>query len=287
MTMKREDEIPTDLSSPEEPDMEELERIKEIQSEDSMSKGKFAITMILSCILGGTLGGGMILVSAYIDNNGIDFADFWRQFQLDLTVYLKWIMMAMDVILFLIAYGFFIKAKKVWAIKEARDDNWDRTDALIGKAFLISNVLTVVNIVLFTLSAYMISKTTVPLWLFMVSLVFFVLTIAGAFMLQQKSVNLLKEMNPEKKCSTFDMKFEQKWYESCDEAERKIAGIASRKTLTKLQYIYMAIIVIFFFLGFRFEFGIFPILMTGILWIATIFIYQSEVIKAEKNLKNE
>ena len=45
--------------------------------------------------------------------------------------------------------------------------------------------------------------------------------------LQQKAVDLIRKLNPEKEGSMYDVKFQKKWYGSCDEAERKLIGEAS------------------------------------------------------------
>ena len=47
-----------------------------------------------------------------------------------------------------------------------------------------------------------------------------VYALVAACMIQQKAVNLSKEINPEKKGSIYDMKFQDKWLANCDEAER-------------------------------------------------------------------
>ena len=44
---------------------------------------------------------------------------------------------------------------------------------------------------------------------------------------QQKTVDLTRRMNPEKQVSAYDSKFQEKWYEVCDEAERAQIGRAS------------------------------------------------------------
>lgn len=53
--------------------------------------------------------------------------------------------------------------------------------------------------------------------------------------LQQKTVNLLKEINPEKKGSIYDTKFQDKWLANCDEAERFAAYKCSFKTFKFMQ----------------------------------------------------
>lgn len=43
---------------------------------------------------------------------------------------------------------------------------------------------------------------------------------------QQKSVDLTRKMNPEKRGSVYDSKFQKKWLESCDESEQRQIGQA-------------------------------------------------------------
>lgn len=63
----------------------------------------------------------------------------------------------------------------------------------------------------------------------MLLLVLFIAVLVLAVLLQQKTVDLVKEMNPEKKGSIYDEKFQKLWWESCDEAERRQIGQASYK----------------------------------------------------------
>ena len=48
-------------------------------------------------------------------------------------------------------------------------------------------------------------------------------------------MNLEKEINPEKKGSIYDMKFQNKWLENCDEAERYMTYKCSFKTFKVMQ----------------------------------------------------
>ena len=45
--------------------------------------------------------------------------------------------------------------------------------------------------------------------------------------LQQRCVDLVRRMNPEKQGSIYDVKFREKWVDSCDEAERRQIGQAA------------------------------------------------------------
>ena len=61
--------------------------------------------------------------------------------------------------------------------------------------------------------------------------------IVAASVIQQKGVNLSKEINPEKKGSVYDIKFQDKWMENCDEAERYTVYKCSFKTFKTMQIV--------------------------------------------------
>jgi len=67
---------------------------------------------------------------------------------------------------------------------------------------------------------------------------------AAACIVQQRAVNLLKEINPEKTGSIYDMKFRDKWLEHCDEAERFATYKCSYKTFKTMHAVGIVLWVI-------------------------------------------
>ncbi len=53
------------------------------------------------------------------------------------------------------------------------------------------------------------------------------LSCGALVVLQQKTVDLTRRLNPEKTVSVYDRKFQEKWMDTCDEAERAQIGQAS------------------------------------------------------------
>ena len=47
--------------------------------------------------------------------------------------------------------------------------------------------------------------------------------------IQQKCVDTVKQINLEKKASVYDIRFEKKWIDDCDEAEKIIIGKCAYK----------------------------------------------------------
>lgn len=85
-------------------------------------------------------------------------------------------------------------------------------------------------------------------------------------MLQQKLVDLTKRLNPEKKGSVYDTKFQKKWYESCDEAERAIIGQCAFKAYQAMVRVCLGLWVVFALGGMFFNWGFLPALAVCIVW---------------------
>ncbi len=71
-----------------------------------------------------------------------------------------------------------------------------------------------------------------------------VYAMTAACIIQQKTVNLSKEISPEKSGSVYDMKFQDKWMEHCDEAERYTAYKCSFKTFKTMQLVGMVLWIV-------------------------------------------
>ncbi|MBP3603155.1 MAG: DUF3169 family protein [Lachnospiraceae bacterium] len=99
---------------------------------------------------------------------------------------------------------------------------------------------------------------------------------------QQILVNFTKEINPEKRGSVYDSKFQKKWLESCDEMEKmKIyeCGYAAYKSIS----VTCMTLDVLCLLGFMmFDIGIAPICVIGVIWIVSALSYYIKGIQLEK-----
>lgn len=85
---------------------------------------------------------------------------------------------------------------------------------------------------------------------------------------QNRIVNFTKEINPEKKGSVYDLKFQKTWIASCDEAEQ-------------LQ-IYRAALGMFLvcFIGMlSWHFGMLPLTMVLFVWLTGVIVYGVESLR--------
>ena len=105
------------------------------------------------------------------------------------------------------------------------------------------------------------------------------------FYMQKKLVDFEKIMNPEKKGSLYDFSFNNKWYESFDEAERNQVGIASYKAFIIVSKTCLIMVAVLMFMGMVLEITILPLLSICVLWLVQVIAFGIESKKASKNMQ--
>ena len=113
-------------------------------------------------------------------------------------------------------------------------------------------------------------------------LAIFLVVIALSILLQQKTVDLTKEINPEKRGSVYDMKFQERWWESCDEAERRQIGQASYKAYTTLNKFCPYCWGVLFLGNMIFHYGILPSTVVLLVWAVLTVSYTREAIRLSR-----
>ena len=169
---------------------------------------------ILLCIVGALIGG----VAGYlVGANGIDTMS--GDFKVVVSNYVEltapWIMLAIAVIIPIVLVPYYRKAKKQLSQWDGEDEEvsdgveeklsiiqWVSSGALIISYFLIAASYSG-GTAMFESVNNMIGLT--------VSIAAFLGIMAEVVIIQQKSVDCVKIMNPEKTASVYDMKFQKKW----------------------------------------------------------------------------
>ena len=112
---------------------------------------------------------------------------------------------------------------------------------------------------------------------------FFLVSVAAIILLQQKMVDLERRLNPEKQGSVYDLKFQKKWLESCDEAEQKQIGQAAYKAYHTVNvacpFLWMTMVL----LNYAFDFGLLmPAFTVCLLWLLLNVTYSLEAIRVSR-----
>lgn len=95
-------------------------------------------------------------------------------------------------------------------------------------------------------------------------------------------MDLAKIMNPEKKASVYDMRFQKKWMESCDEAEKIIVGKCAFKAYSMTNSVCYVLEIVLVICALAFGMGFLPALVVCIIWLVNTSVYCRESMKYSK-----
>ncbi len=235
---------------------------KELKKENRKALKILIIVMILSGLGGGILGTALSLLE------GSTFVEHLQTMAKQMfQVMIPWgipVTMLAFQLPAIVLLGNARKKYKNW------DGEEEKTAEIIDK--ILNTVLFLCNL-------------SVPLCIFFMScmrkrmtvieFIEFLISVFIAMGIQQKSVDLIRLMNPEKKGSVYDFQFQRKWFESCDEAEQKKVGEASYKSYKITQMSCMILWLILYIL----DAGVLPIFVVLLILVISSVSYMIEAMK--------
>ena len=110
----------------------------------------------------------------------------------------------------------------------------------------------------------------------------FIVGVLTLTVLQQKIVDCVRLMNPEKRGSVYDMNFNKKWEESCDEAEKFMIYKAAYKAYRVVSILCVFLWMIFVILGMVTGIGFLPTITVIIIWVVLVCVYNYYCIKYQR-----
>ncbi len=241
----------------------------------------FIPVMIAAALVGGLIGGFSSTGTA------AGLADSIASY-LDRAAYLlsPYLMIA-SVIVGIVGVCFcYRSARRLFAESEALTDEdaqyeaFSRADDRISQGMVLLGISDVVGLIFFAaMISYLRDYIEILPVLYTVTIVVF---IAGSFIRlkqQQLMVDFVKKMNPQKQGSIYDLKFQKKWEESCDEMEKMVIYKASYKAYQTAMKSCATVFLIVMMLSFFFDYGPLPAVATGVIWLVTAISYFREAHK--------
>lgn len=259
------------------------EDVKLANKKEDSSKLKGFIIMMSVCLLAGFVVG---FVVAAMGDVGIfkGMAAMVSGTIKAISMYANFVLTIVSLIVVVTLYS---QSRKMFAA-------WDGEDEDIYKVFerklsIATIILGVNQVLLFVFMAIGIIRMselkTQGKAVFIVSVIIFIIGIFGTLIFtiiaQQKVVNFEKEINPEKRGSVFDNKFQKKWVESCDEAEKQQIFEASYTSYKAVNTTCMGILFVCMLGAKLWDFGVMPACITGIIWLVSILSYSIKCLKFE------
>lgn len=249
---------------------------KQTKSENRKALPKFVLTLVLSLVGGGILG----FAVGFTDVFGLATDDAVGWLYGALRAVTPW---AIPVTSVLTLGGSFLLYRSAagkfaaWGGGE-EDETSEAIERLLSWVLLLSAVQMLIDL-FFMAAASSCSLTPDQMLPF---LILFILSCALAIFAQQKTVDLERRMNPEKHGSVYDTKFQKKWYDSCDESERRQIGEASRHAYTVTTRFCLGLWLVLTILGMTVEIGILPVLVVLLVFGVMQVSYTLECMRLSK-----
>lgn len=259
-----------------------------IKAEDRKVLGKFLLfVMIMSlagCIVGFLIG--------VLHKRGI-FLAFGGEGLLNVLAYaIPAVIFICNIVVFFALHHIFNKTKKLYRDCDGEDDaQLARIERGINRCQFITEIALVLNLFLLGAGEHVIlakmELLTVPKmhwkWMACIIIVCFFAGMVVNLFYKKNSVNLYKQMNPEKQGSIYDMHFAAKWEESCDEREKLILYKAGYKAFYAGQLICIVLAVISICSDLAFGSGFLPLTMVIIILLGMDVVYLYTSSRLEKS----
>lgn len=254
---------------------------KEIKKANRKALPKFLLIMVICLIVGGGFGFlsakyGLNALSGSIKSTGTFFGMYIA----------PWLMLAMAAIVPFVCVPIYRSAKKL--LRTWDGENEEISDAIDEKLSIIIWITSAALILSYFLIAASYSegfstfeneKNILP---FFIGIAAFLGIMVEAVIIQQKCVDTTKKMNPEKTASVYDTKFQEKWMDSCDEAEKIMIGKCAFKAYTATNTVCTVLSIVLAVCALIFDIGFLPSLVVCIIWIVNQSVYCKEALRYSK-----
>ena len=146
-----------------------------------------------------------------------------------------------------------------------------------------TNIVMILNFVLFSCeTAYLMAENKPSV---MIAIAVMLTGLIGSVVMNTKTVNLEKDLNPEKKGDPLEKDFQKKWLASLDEAEQKTAYQAGFEAFKIGSNACMVLWILLTVTQIFLQTGVLPVLSVGAVWLVMQIVYLKAVYKLEHGKK--
>lgn len=253
----------------------------EIKKANRKALPKFMLIMVISLLLGGGIGfcsakyrlntlvGGMKSAGVFFGTN-----------------IAPWLMLAIAVIMPMVCIPIYRSSKKLLSSWDG--ENEEISDTIDNKLSIVIWITSAAFILSYFLIAASYSgsftafeKDDSPLS-FIVGITSFFGILIETVIIQQKCVDAAKKTNPEKTASVYDTKFQKKWMDSCDEAEKIMIGKCAFKAYSATNTVCSALAMVLAVCALVFEIGFLPSFVVCLIWSVNQSVYCKEALRYSK-----
>ena len=253
----------------------------EIKNANRKALPKFLLVLALCMVVGGAVGYGSAKYG--LDQMAGTFKNAGAFFGMHIA---PWLMVALVIILPAVCIPLYRHATKLLGAWDGEnEDISDEIDRKLSTVIWISSASLVFSYFLISASysggfATFDSKDSTIIFFIGVAAFFGIM--AEATVIQQKCVDTTKQMNPEKKASVYDMQFQKKWLEDCDEAEKLMIGKCAFKAYAATNAVCTVLAIVLAVCALVFDIGFLPSLTVCLVWIVNLSVYCKEAMRYSK-----
>lgn len=241
-------------------------------SENRKALPRFLGTLLVAGIIGGVAGGLSVFIGIWMRGRTLDSLPLLLQ-----TVSL-WALPISAAVLLGMGLHLYRAARCAFRGWDGEDEAvMERAEEQLSWALLWDTLAMILSFFFFTAGTVGLMREDIHPSIIVAAE--FVLACALEVFLQQKLVDLTKQMNPEKKGSVYDKEFRKVWWESCDENERRQIGQASYKAFTTVTILCPILWGVLFFGNIIFDYGILPATVALVIWAVSQVSYTMEAIR--------
>ncbi len=252
--------------------------------ENKKALPKFILIVVLSLALGGVLGFALVTLNLQDFQDALDGAGLFFT-----NHAAPWLLITLPVAELALCLPIYFSAKKQLAGWDGENETVSgQADVKLSVCLWITGLCTVAA--LFLLAAMFAgfvgnagTERMMPAPMFFGGLAGFLADLFAPMIVQQKLVDLTKRLNPEKRGSVYDTKFQKKWYDSCDEAERAVIGRCAFQAYQAMCCTCMALWVVFALGGMFFNWGFLPAMAVCIVWGVGQSVYSWTCLKLDRS----
>lgn len=197
-----------------------------------------------------------------------------------------WILLAIAVITPIVVIPVYQKTKRLLLAWDGEDESvCDIAEKKLNTVLLINGIALI--------SAFFLISATYSggfamiekhLNMYVLAIVAFLVILAEGIITQQKVVDIIKIMYPEKTASVYDLKFQKKWVDSCDEAEKIMIGRCAFEAFKVTNSVCGALSVILAISALMFDIGFLPSFVVCLIWLINQCAYCRAAAKCSKVL---
>lgn len=176
----------------------------------------------------------------------------------------------------------FSSNSQIKTLDQTDDVLFDKIEKKMTYLLLFTNICSVLNIFFFSINI-LYSKALTPI---LITIAWFIFFMAADLYIQQKIIDCEKTINPEKRGSIYDVNFNKKWEESCDEAQKLVIYKAAYTSYQFTSKICLILWLILQSLSLIMNIGILPIALVLFIWLTQILSYTITTIRLENSKFN-